>query len=150
MTGNNAITFNRFYIMEFLQATGIRIRKQLPEEQAEVTGALVDNLRGLDDISTGIERLAREQGTGELSIFLFDIFDRVEDYPPSVAYDALQDIVEDFVNALAVMLEEKETIESLKLVNADFSEMETATEPVVEPEALAEEQSVTKKMVLMK
>ncbi len=121
MIGNREITFNRFYVLEFLQNAGDRIQKNMTGEHAEIMVQLIENLTVQDDITAGIEKLAHEHGTGELSIFLFDIFDRIEDYPPTVAYDALQDIVEDFVNALGVMLEESETVDAIKAVNAVFA-----------------------------
>jgi len=148
MIGSREITFNRFYVLEFLQTVGTRIPEELSGEQAEIMVQLIDNLINQDDVTAGIEKLAREHGTGELSIFLFDIFDRIEDYPPTVAYDALLDIVEDFVNAVGVMLEEAETVESLKLVNADFTGEAIAPEaeitkspeiPVAEKEVPAEQ-----------
>ena len=121
MIGNRVITFNRFYVLEFLETARVKIGNDLSADNAGMMIQLMDNLKTQDDITSGIETLAREQGTGELSIFLFDIFDRIEDYPPTVAYDALQDIVDDFVNAISVMLEEDKIVEAIKLVNAEFA-----------------------------
>ncbi len=142
MIGSREITFNRFYELEFLQTVRMRLSRELSAENAELMIQLIDHLRPHDDMTAGIEKLAREQGTGELSIFLFDIFDRIEDYPPTVAYDALQDIVEDFVSAVSVMLEEEITVEAIKIVNAEFAGDAIAPEipKSTEPEIIAEPQ----------
>jgi hypothetical protein len=124
MANNKAITFNRFYVQEFLDAARLKIGSVLPEVQAELVGQLIDNLKAEDDITNGIERL--------------DIFDRIEDYPPTVAYDALQDIVEDFVNALSVMMEEERITEAMKIVNADFTGEAIAPELSPEPETVVQ------------
>ncbi len=144
MRGNREITFNRFYVLEFLQAVRKKISEEIAPGHAEIITQFIDSLHSEDDIENGIEKLAREQGTGELSIFLFDIVDRIEDYPPTVAYDALPDIVEDFVNAISVMLEDESTVEALKTVNAYLAGAAIAPEiqEPVEPTAVTESEPV--------
>jgi len=144
MIGDRHITFNRFYVLEFLQAIRGKISEVLAPGHAELMTQFIDNLKSEDDIEYGIEKLAREQGTGELSIFLFDIVDRIEDYPPTVAFDALPDIAEDFVNVLSVMLEDESTVEALNIVNADLAGEAIAPErqETVETEAVTEPEPV--------
>jgi chemosensory pili system protein ChpA (sensor histidine kinase/response regulator) len=102
-----------------------------------------------DEMTDGISKLAQEQASGELSIFLFDIFDRAQDYPPVELVDALPDIAEDFVSGLTLMLEEEETLNSIKKVNNELKgavseetgvTAETAAETDEKPEEHPEEE----------
>ncbi len=146
MITSKELTFTRFYIMEFLQEVEQKIPQTVNEDRAGLARELIGYLIKQDDVADGIELIAREQGSGELSIFLFDIVDRIEDYPPTVAYDALPDIVEDFVSGLDLMLEEEETVAAIQKVNQRFredlgeiaDEKPVEMEPELETEAVAE------------
>ncbi len=148
MTTSKELTFTRFYVSEFLQEVLNNIPGNVSDDKAGQAEELIRHLTKQDDVTDGIELIAREQGSGELSIFLFDIVDRVEDYPPTVAYDALPDIVDDFVNGLELMLEEEETIAAIEKVNKRFREDTGEVsadeleedEKMDEPEPLVEEQ----------
>jgi len=145
MITSKEITFTRFYINEFLQEVLNKIPENVSEVNAPHAQELIRHLTKQEDVTDGIELIAREQGSGELSIFLFDIVDRVEDYPPTIAYDALPDIVDDFVSGLDLMMEEEETVTAVEKVNLQFrnrtgevveeevaEEVELAPEPVIE------------------
>jgi chemotaxis protein histidine kinase CheA/CheY-like chemotaxis protein len=147
MVSKKNIDFRQFYIQEFLTSAAELVGDNLQDENRVHLKELLVNLRTGDEIGQGIEKLAQEQGSSELSIYLFDIIDRIGDYPPSMAYDALPDIVEDFVNATGLMIEESDTIEAVKKVNRrlkgeeeeipeeiDTEEFETVEEPQVEEE----------------
>jgi chemotaxis protein histidine kinase CheA/ActR/RegA family two-component response regulator len=114
------IDFKDFYIKEFFTLAQAKVVKNLPDKNATLLNKLLSNLDSESDTTNGIEKLAQERGSSELSIFLFDIIDRIGDYPPTVAHDALPDIVDDFVNAAGIMLEESETIDAVKKVNTIY------------------------------
>jgi len=145
MITNKELTFSRFYTTEFLQEVLNLIPENVSGDNAGLAADLIRHLTNQEDVADGIELIAREQGSGELSIFLFDIVDRIEDYPPTVAYDALPDIVDDFVNGLELMLEEKETVEAIKNVNQKFRDDsgEVSEETVEKAEIIEEPAQVT-------
>ena len=78
------------------------------------------------------------------TVFLFDIFDRIEDYPPTLVYDALPEVVEDFVNGLSLMIEEEETWQAIQNVNRSFNESQK-----VEMETMAKEEIFEEKQDLL-
>lgn len=120
MFENEEITFNKFYLHEFYDAVNENAKLRFADKQYSALNSLISNLKSEKDYSTGIEILAREHGTSELSIFLFDIMDRINDYPPTMVFDSMPEMVDDFVNTLEVMLEEVTTLESLEKVNSSF------------------------------
>jgi chemosensory pili system protein ChpA (sensor histidine kinase/response regulator) len=122
MVEKEKISFSKFYLHEFYNAVDQNAKTRFAEKPYNALSSLVSNLKSEDDYSSGVELLAREHGTSELSIFLFDIIDRINEYPPTVVYDSMPEMVDDFVNTLEVMLEEKETLESLEKVNSSFGE----------------------------
>jgi len=145
MITNKELTFTRFYTTEFLQEVLNKIPKNVSGDNAGLAAVLIRHLIKQEDVADGIELIAREQGSGELSIFLFDIVDRIEDYPPTVVYDALPDIVDDFVNGLDLMMEEEETVAAIKNVNQKFQDDsgEVSEETVAEAEEIKEPAPVT-------
>ena len=89
MLKSEAIRFSEFYIYEFFD----QVRDKTSQEYSEANHQVLDELFSLlseqPEITEGISKLAQEKASGELSIFLFDIFDRAQDYPPSELVDAL-------------------------------------------------------------
>jgi hypothetical protein len=138
MVNDKELTFNKFYILEFLLEVFRQVPDHLSGENSGIVRELIDHLKNKEDVTEGIETIAREQGSGELSIFLFDIVDRIDDYPPTVAYDALPDIVDDFISGLGLMMEEEETVTAIKNVNQQFRQ-EKGEKVVPEPEEVESE-----------
>ena len=121
MSKNNVISFGEFYINEFFDQVRQRSREEYTEENFHMIDELFTNLSSQNEITDAISKLAEERAASELSIFLFDIFDRAQDYPPTELVEALPEIAEDFVNGLTVMLEEDEEIlNAIKKVNGHF------------------------------
>jgi chemotaxis protein histidine kinase CheA/CheY-like chemotaxis protein len=135
MLKRDRISFSEFYIYEFFDHVREKTRETYDQENYIVIDELFTLLTEQEEITEGIGKLAQEQASGELSIFLFDIFDRAQDYPPTELVDALPEIADDFVSGLSIMLEEEETLHSIKLVNNQLkgstAEIET-TEDVTE------------------
>ncbi|TFH01106.1 MAG: hypothetical protein E4H13_05770, partial [Calditrichales bacterium] len=121
------INFSEFYINEFFGKVRQKVEKEYSEENFAVFTELFRLLSQQSEITEGISVLAEEHASSELSIFLFDIFDRAQDYPPTDLIDALPEIAEDFVSGLSIMLEEEGLIESIKKVNEKLA----ASEPAV-------------------
>jgi len=135
MSKRDRISFSEFYIYEFFDHVREKTRDTYNQENYRVIDELFTLLSRQDEITEGIGKLAQEQASGELSIFLFDIFDRAQDYPPTELVDALPEIAEDFVSGLSLMLEESETIQSIKLVNTNLKD---TTAELVETEEIKE------------
>jgi len=139
MLNKEVINFKNFYVIEFFKQVGEKIEQQFNQQNISLIHELIDHLNAEDDINIGIEKIAKEQGSGELSIFLFDIFDRIEDYPPSLVYDALPEVVDDFVSGLALMIDEDETRNAIKIINEQFA---AAGEKVIEREEITSDELI--------
>jgi hypothetical protein len=120
MSKRDRISFSEYYIYEFFDHVREKTRGTYDLENFQVIDELFTLLSKQEEITEGIGKLAQEQASGELSIFLFDIFDRAQDYPPTELVDALSEIADDFVSGLSIMLEEEGTIHSIKLVNNEL------------------------------
>lgn len=120
MSKTDQLCFNEYYILEFFNKVREKTKGEFTEEDHQVIDELFTLLEKQDEITEAIGKLAEEKASGELSIFLFDIFDRAQDYPPTEIVDALPEIAEDFVSGLSLMLEEEGTIQSIKKVNEQF------------------------------
>ena len=117
MSKKDRISFSEFYIYEFFDMVREKTRGTYDHENFQVIDEMFSLLSEQKEITEGIGKLAQEQASGELSIFLFDIYDRAQDYPPTELVDALPEIADDFVSGLSIMLEEEGTLNAIKLVN---------------------------------
>ena len=140
MLKRDRISFNEFYIYEFFDHVREKTRETHDQENFQVIDELFTLLSEQEEITEGIGKLAQERASGELSIFLFDIFDRAQDYPPTELVDALPEIADDFVSGLSILLEEEGTLHSIKLVNNELrgSAPEIVTSPEIQEEKSAE------------
>jgi chemotaxis protein histidine kinase CheA len=121
MIESKRINFSQFYIREFFSRVQSVLPQKLAAEEAKLVNELIQHLDEQEQVTNAIARVAEEQGSGELSIFLFDIIDRVEDYLPTTAYQGLPETVNDFVNGLALMVEEESLRKAIKNVNGKFA-----------------------------
>ena len=121
MFDKEEMNFSKFYLHEFYDAVDQNAKLRFADKQYTALNSLISNLKSEKDYFSGLEVLAGEHGTSELSIFIFDIMDKINDYPPTVVYDSMPEMVDDFVNTLEIMLEEEETLDSLLKVNAFFN-----------------------------
>jgi len=121
MIERKQINFNQFYIREFFNRVQSALPQKLADEEVKLVSELIHYLDRQEQVTNAIARVAEEQGSGELSIFLFDIIDRIEDYLPTQAYQGLQETVNDFVTGLALMVEEESLRNAIKSVNGKFA-----------------------------
>ncbi len=121
MIESKLINFSQFYIREFFNRVHSSLPQKLATEETKLVRELIQHLGQQEQLTNAIARIAEEQGSGELSIFLFDIIDRIEDYSPSAAYQGLQETVNDFVTGLALMVEEESLSTAIKNVNGKFA-----------------------------
>ena len=129
MVESRQINFTQFYIREFFNRVQSGIAQKLSTDEANLVTELIRHLSQQDQVTNAIARVAEEQGSGELSIFLFDIVDRIEDYAPTAAYQSLQETVDDFITGLTLMVEEEDLRSAIQKVNSKFSaESEKITE----------------------
>ena len=140
MSNQKMISFNEYYIYEFFNHVREKTTRELSPDNHRLIDDLFTQLSRQDELTEGIGKLAQEKASGELSIFLFDIFDRAQDYPPTELVDALSEIAEDFVSALSIMLEEEGTTQAIEKVNSEFrmgrplDESKEVVEEVIEEE----------------
>jgi len=128
------ISFSKFYLHEFYDAIDQNAKLRFADKQYTALNSLISNLKSEKEYFSGIELLAREHGTSELSIFLFDIMDRINEYSPTVVYDSMPEMVDDFVNTLEIMLEEETTLDSLEKVNTSFNKDKSLLEEISQEE----------------
>ncbi len=121
MIESKLINFTQFYIREFFNRVHSSLPQKLAAEETKLVRELIQHLGQQEQVTNAIARIAEEQGSGELSIFLFDIIDRIEDYLPSSAYQGLPETVNDFVTGLALMVEEESLRTAIKNVNSKFA-----------------------------
>jgi len=135
MSNNQKIDFSKFFLGEFLDKICEISKSRISGKEYKTVESLITNLKSESDFSDGIEILAREHSTSELSIFLFDILERIMDYPPTLVHDSLGEMAEDFVNTLEIMFEEEETLKTIRKINKKF---ESKKEIVTEDELVEE------------
>jgi len=113
---NSEITFPTFYLIEFLRQSLEYGSGKMPEDQYEMLSELTTFLGMDEDVLPGLEQLAQYKGTNDLSIFLFDLTERSNDYPPQKSLASLSSLAEDFINLYKLMMEEKESVRDLGIV----------------------------------
>lgn len=133
MSKDERLTFSEFFLIEFCNKIIEIAETKLSENHFLTIKSVISYLKTEDNFEEGIELLAREHSTSELSIFLFDIMDRITDYPPTLVFDSIYEMADDFVNTLNIMLEEEETIDTLNEINDKLAkEVEKIPEEIPE------------------
>ena len=146
------ISFSTYYLTEFFSKTLEFGADKVPEDQYELLQELSAVFMMNPEVMDALEKLAQYQGTNELSIFLFDLSERLKEYPARKSIDSLPSIAEDFINLFRLMMEEKESVRDLgmvidyynaqkpvaQLADTDIPEVQTETNlPVEEKETLS-------------
>lgn len=144
MSQDQKLNFSQFFLLEFFNRICEISQSKLSDDQYNTIEFLISNLKTEEEFAQGIEMLAREHETSELSIFLFDIMDRIMDYPPTLVYDSLQEMAEDFVNTLDILFEETDTLETIKNINEKLALKTKKVKEPVEEESLTESESLEK------
>ncbi len=122
ITSTEAISFNVFYLNEFLNITLKKIEGKVAKTHFEVLENISSYLVREENIVDGLEKLAKFQQTNDLAIFLFDMVERANDYGPKIVYNTLPDLADDFLSLYALMVEDDECVDTLQKVVDSFKE----------------------------
>jgi chemotaxis protein histidine kinase CheA/CheY-like chemotaxis protein len=121
MPHSEAIAFHQFYMIDFFDKVREMAHGRIPDEHHRMLGKLGDYLVRYKDVVEGLEIIAREQGTSELSMFLFDVIERIYEQNPFVSYARLDGIADDFISTVQLILEEEENFEDLQKAVFNYS-----------------------------
>ncbi len=135
------ISFPTYYLTEFFSKTLESGADKIPEDQYDLLQELGALFTLNPDVMEALEKLAQYQGTNELSIFLFDLSERLQEYPAQKSIDSMPNLVEDFINLFRLMMDENESVRDLGSVLDYFRAQKPVSEvPVTEePEPVIEE-----------
>ena len=141
-----AISFNSFFIIEFMRRVLEKARSRFTPHVVEILEDLSNSLRQAEDPILVLEKLAHYQETNDMSIFLFDMLDRVEKISPQQTMKNLDGMSDDFINLYALMIEDPEIMTVLEVLTDELKKSaEQRAEKVEEPEnvsSLADENPI--------
>ncbi len=142
-----AISFNSFFIIEFMDRVLQKARSRFSTPMVEIIENLAAGLKSEDDPVLVLEKLARYQETNDMSIFLFDMLSRVEKIPPHQTMNHLDDMAEDFINLYALMVEDTEVMTTLELLTNELKKKQKKPtpekeKPQAQPRPLSAEESI--------
>lgn len=120
----NDISFQTFYITDFFERVLDKARGDLEEHHINIVETLNHFLQSFENHVDGLEALAREEATSELSIFLFDMIERLTEQPSRKLYEGLDDLSTDFLNLFSLMIEDQASVETLQRI-LDIAPSET-------------------------
>ena len=132
MNQTTDISFVSFYVTEFFNRVVDESKNKLPEHQTALLDRLRNFFRDEQRIFSGLETLAQFNGTNELSIFLFDMTEGLNNFEPDQLYQLIPDRVEDFVNLFGLLMEEPENLSDLEKAVQQLEEKYGAPEGVGE------------------
>ncbi len=118
-----AISFNAFFIVEFMRKVLEKARMRFTPHVVEILEDLAESLNKAEDPILVLEKLARFQETNDMSIFLFDMLDRVEKISPRETMNNMDALSDDFINLYALMTEDSETMTAMEVLTADLKKM---------------------------
>lgn len=132
MNIQNAVDFETFYFFSLLETIEKKARSKLSASLQKSLHRLIQFIwRGTSPLDS-IEKLARIQGTSDLSIFFSDLFERLNDYPPEKTIKDIPNYADDFLNIF------KELVKDAIWDESAFQEAEA---PVRPEEKVAEQPS---------
>ncbi len=142
-----AISFNSFFIIEFMDRVLQKARSRFTPHITEIIENLADGLKSADDPVLVLEKLARYQETNDMSIFLFDMLSRVEKIAPEQAMQSLDGLSDDFINLYALMTEDSEVLTTLEVLTNELKKKiekvpEEKKKPLKEATVLSKEKAV--------
>ncbi len=111
-----AMTFSSFFIIEFVDHVLKKLGDQFDEEAVTLFKKLAQALKNAEDPIIVLEKLAQFQETNDLSIFLFDVLDRVSKIAPQESINNLDSLSEDFINLYTLMIEDDEIRSFLQVI----------------------------------
>ncbi len=142
------ISFPTYYLTEFFSKTLESGADKIPEDQYDLLQELGTLFTLNPDVMEALEKLAQYQGTNELSIFLFDLSERLQEYPAQKSIDSMPNLVEDFINLFRLMMDENESVRDLGSVLDYFRAQKPVNEiPVTEKAEPVIEESADEEML---
>jgi chemosensory pili system protein ChpA (sensor histidine kinase/response regulator) len=117
-----SISFNLFYLTEFFNITLNKIEGKIADSHYKLLKNLSSYLTKEDAVIEGLEKLASHQTTNDLAIFLFDMMEKTEDFGHEFVYKSLPELSEDFRNLYSLMMEDEDSVKSLKEIVGGFQE----------------------------
>lgn len=127
-----AISFNSFFIMEFMRRVLEKAQPRFTPHVVEILEDLSNSLKQAEDPILVLEKLARYKETNDMSIFLFDMLDRVEKISPQKTMNNLDGLSDDFINLYALMIEDPEIMTVLELLADELKKSTGQPVPEVE------------------
>ncbi len=134
---NKAISFNTFFLLEFMKQVIQRLGNDFDPKAIDFLKRFRQSILQAEDPIEVLEDLARFPQTNEMTIFLFDMLNRLEKIPPQNAVENLEDLATDFFNLFTLLIEDKEVLEGLQEISANFAPL-AAEEP--QPDTPTEEE----------
>lgn len=137
---NKIISFNTFFFLEFIKKVIEKVEQLLDPIAVEFLRTLEFNLRNSEDPIEILGKMAKFQQTNEMTIFLFDMLNRLEKIKPEKAMESLDELADDFTNLLSLMMEDDEVLRGLSEVQENFIPLPQATTEVESSQSAKPEQ----------
>ncbi len=115
-----AISFHTFFFLEFFKKVIEYVKEKFDSNIVSFLEVLAYNLKQADDPIEVLEKIARFQTTNEMTIFLFDMLNRLEKIHPDQALQKLDELTTDFVNLFSLMVEDEEVVKGFQEVLKSF------------------------------
>lgn len=123
MNIKNVVDFETFYFFSLLETIEKKAKNKLSASLQKTLRRLIQFIwRGTSPLDS-IEKLARIQGTSDLSIFFSDLFERLTDYPPEKTIKDIPNYADDFLNIF------KELVKDAIWDESAFQETEAPIQP---------------------
>ncbi|MHB2151034.1 response regulator [Calditrichota bacterium LG25] len=123
---NKAVSFNTFFFLEFMDAVIERLGDQFDPRAKTFLQRFKNTVAQAADPIETLESMAQYQQTNEMTIFLFDLLNRLEKIPPQQAMESLEGLAADFINLFSLMMEDEEVLQGLSAVEEHFAPLEEA------------------------
>lgn len=117
-----------------------KVEQLLDPIAVEFLRTLEFNLRNSEDPIEILGKMAKFQQTNEMTIFLFDMLNRLEKIKPEKAMESLDELADDFTNLLSLMMEDDEVLRGLSEVQENFIPLPQATTEVESSQSAKPEQ----------
>lgn len=106
MNLNNTIDFESFYFVSLLEMINKQGAEKLDASMRQSLSSFVEFLSAEETPLENIEKLARLEGTSDMSIFFSDLLERIKQSIPDKIMDRLQDHASDFLEIFKELAKE--------------------------------------------
>ena len=112
MNVQKAVDFETFYFFSLLETIEKKAKRTLDASLRKSLHHLVQFISTGQTPLESIEKLARVQGTSDLSIFFSDLIERINEYPPEKTVKNISDYADDFLNIFKELVKDPSWDES--------------------------------------